>query len=257
MIAVARVADLPTSPVGGYAALLLSIFTIPLAGCLGLPPVESTIPGTLTRSGDGRSDTLVVMLPGRGDRAEAFEVAGFEEAGLQFGFDSMAIDAHTGYYVQRSLVDRLHEDIVEPAREQGYRNVWILGISMGGLGALLYASEYPDHVDGLVLLAPYLGERRSIEMISASGSVSAHGDRAEDLESYEIDIWTWLEDEPGENRPPIVLGYGTSDRMAAGYDSVMDLIQPSSVHTREGGHRWSTWRPLWDEIAVVLDSYLR
>ena len=53
--------------------------------------------------------------------------------------------------------------------EAGYENIWLLGISMGGLGTLLYASEYPEQVDGVVLLAPFLGDRSAIETIVATG----------------------------------------------------------------------------------------
>jgi pimeloyl-ACP methyl ester carboxylesterase len=206
-------------------------------------------------SGSQRSDTLIVMLPGRGDRIEVFPEAGFEEPGQRYGFDSVAVDAHTGYYMERNLIPRLHEDIVMPARAQGYRSVWLLGTSMGGLGALLYAAEHPDQVDGVILLAPYLGDRRAIEAIVEAGGVDALGERAADFEDYELDIWSWLLDESGTGRPPVLLGYGVSDRMAEGYEAAGDLIAPTALYTHEGGHGWVTWRPLWDEIARDLGDY--
>jgi pimeloyl-ACP methyl ester carboxylesterase len=239
---------------GGLVALCL--LALSGAGCIA-PPTEPTIPSALTTSSSERSDTLVVMLPGRGDRGDAFAAAGFEVPGLQHGFDSVAVDAHFGYYVERNLMDRLHDDVVVPALEQGYRNVWLLGTSMGGLGALLYAAEYPEQVDGLILLAPYLGDRRLIEAIVDAGGVAALGERAGDFEDYELDIWSLLLGESDRERPPVLLGYGVDDRMAEGYEAARDLIEPTAIYSRDGGHGWTTWRPLWDEIAVELESFVR
>ena len=225
-----------------------------LGGCLGIPPTESTLPSIETVDSSTDSKSLVVMLPGRGDRADAFIQAGFHEAGKQHGFDTVAVDAHLGYYMERSLLDRLHEDIVLPAREAGYRDIWMLGISMGGLGALLYASEYPDEVDGVVLLAPFLGDRKAIEEIVSHGPLETWNGEGSGLEDYEVAIWSWIRDaSQGPEPTPIVLGYGESDRMAPGYSKLLDFMKPSGIYTREGGHKWTTWRPLWEQIAGDLE----
>lgn len=224
-----------------------------LAGCFGMAPTQVPIPAIPTTATESRNVTLVVMLPGRGDRADVFIREGFEQAGLQHGFDTVAVDAHLGYYMQRNLLDRLHEDIVAPAREAGYENIWLLGISMGGLGTLLYASEYPDQVDGVVLLAPFLGDRSAIETIVESGPLEQWDGRGEGLKDYEIAIWSYIRDaRTGGASVPMVLGYGLADGMAEGYEKLIDYMQPSSVYTLEGGHKWTTWRPLWDQIAAEL-----
>jgi hypothetical protein len=52
----------------------------------------------------------------------------------------------------------------------------------------------------------------------------------------------------------VVLGFGESDGMAEGYRRVLtDVLTPSSVYTLEGGHKWTTWTPLWNEIAADLE----
>ena len=211
------------------------------------------IPAIETAAADARNKTLVVMLPGRGDRAEVFIREGFEQAGLEHGFDTVAVDAHLGYYMQRSLLDRLHQDVIAPARAAGYENIWMLGISMGGLGSLLYAAEYPDQVDGVVLLAPFLGDRSAIETIVASGPLEQWDGQGEGLKDYEVAIWSYIRDaRTGSGSVPMVLGYGLSDGMAEGYEKLIDFMNPSSVYTLEGGHKWTTWRPLWDQIAAQL-----
>jgi pimeloyl-ACP methyl ester carboxylesterase len=224
-----------------------------LAGCFGMAPTQVPIPAIQTTSTDIRNDTLIVMLPGRGDRADVFLREGFEQAGLQHGFDTVAVDAHLGYYMQRSLLERLHEDVIAPARNAGYENIWLLGISMGGLGSLLYASEYPQQVDGIVLLAPFLGDRSAIETIVATGPLEEWEGQGDGLKDYEVAIWSYIRDaRTGGGSVPMVLGYGLADGMAEGYEKLIGYMNPSSVYTLEGGHKWTTWRPLWDLIAAEL-----
>ena len=61
-----------------------------------------------------------------------------------------------GYYMQGRAPQRLHDEVIVPARTRGYREVWLMGASMGGMGTLMYDRAYPGDADGLVLLAPYL-----------------------------------------------------------------------------------------------------
>lgn len=182
------------------------------AGCFAPPPPASPLPALWLRRGTG-SGRLVVFLPGRGDRAADFAQHGFaaelERRGI--AADVVAADAHSGYYADRSVVARLHADLLAPARAQGYREIWLVGISLGGLGALLTAIEHPKDIDGLVLLAPFLGETLPAE-IAAAGSLAAWEPRegATGL-PFEDQLWRHLRryarGEPG--LPPLWLGYGT------------------------------------------------
>ena len=220
-----------------------------LSGCLDMAPTEVPLPKIEVADPNSRHDSLVIMLPGRGDRADAFIREGFEKAGQERGFDTIAADAHFGYYMERSLLPRLREDIVLPAREAGYKHIWLLGISMGGFGSLLYAAENPDQIDGVILLAPFLGDRSAIDEIVASGGLNRWDASASSLEDYEIAIWSWLRD----SDTPVILGFGEADGMAQGYrDVLIEVLEPSSVYTLEGGHKWTTWRPLWEQIAADL-----
>lgn len=230
-------------------SMFISLLTM-LSGCLGMAPTEVPLPSIVTADITSRHDTVVIMLPGRGDRADTFIREGFEEAGERWGFDTIATDAHFGYYMKRSLLPRLHDDIVLPAHEAGYDKVWLLGISMGGFGSLLYASENPELVDGVILLAPFLGDSSSIEEIEASGGLMSWDAESSQLEDYEIRIWQWIRDA----ETPLILGYGEADGMADGYRQVLtDVLDPSSVYTLEGGHKWTTWKPLWEQIAADFE----
>src|SRR5215469_11550864 len=82
------------------------------------------------------SRCLVVFLPGMGDHETDFVEHGFLDAMSARGMavDAIAADATFGYYLNRTVVSRLHDDVLQPAREAGYRQIWLVGISMGGMG---------------------------------------------------------------------------------------------------------------------------
>ena len=120
------------------------------------------------------ADTLVIFLPGRHSKAEDFATEGFVRL-LQSSaqpIDSVAVDAHLGYYINRNLIERLAQDVVQPARNNGYKKIWIVGISIGGIGALLYNEKYHTTIDGVMVLAPFLGDKEVVNEIASSGPPS-------------------------------------------------------------------------------------
>src|SRR5512143_3401249 len=91
-----------------------------------------------------RQGCLVILLPGRGDRAADFEREGFIERFRQTGVkaDIVAADLHFGYYMNRTAAERLRQDIILPARDNGHSHLWLVGVSIGGLAALEYERKY-------------------------------------------------------------------------------------------------------------------
>lgn len=226
-------------------ALLLGLM---LAACIS--PRATTPMGSHSAQPERQSDRLIIMLPGRGDRASDFERRGFFEIADDGDFDVIAADAHFGYYRARSLDQRLHEDIVQPARARGYQEIWLLGISAGGFGAQLYASLHPDDIDGLILLAPWPGDRELVAEISERGGLANWaanpGSAGED---FQRETWLWLAEvteQPG--KPDIILGYGNADRFASAGNLMGERLPATNTLVREGGHDWPTWRILWRDI---------
>jgi pimeloyl-ACP methyl ester carboxylesterase len=170
-----------------HGFVTLAAFVI--SGCTIAPRTESPIPTLSPTAGERNTRTLIVMLPGRGDRAKSFQTAGFFAVSNDSKFDVMSVDAHFAYYKERSLVSRLHEDVIVPARENGYEDIWLLGVSMGGMGALLYADQHPDIVKGLILLAPYLGNPGLPAEISAAGGLSEWSAEESQFMDHETAIW--------------------------------------------------------------------
>ena len=113
----------------------------------------------------------MVWLPGAYHTAQDFLTAGFVDAvwARRLDLDLILVDLELAHVGDRSAVARLRADIVLPARAAGIA-LWMGGISLGGLVALDYAASYPDELDELCLLAPYLGSRiLTAEIVQAPG----------------------------------------------------------------------------------------
>ncbi|HEV7670156.1 MAG TPA: alpha/beta hydrolase [Thermoanaerobaculia bacterium] len=226
-----------------------------LTGCPPRPgPMTVPIP-SIRLAGAPGNRCFVVLLPGIGDGKEDFERQGFVRAFHDRGSpcELIALDSHFGYFANGSIVERLHDDVIAPARARGVERIWLVGISLGGLGAALYARDRPGEVDGLVLLSPYLGDDEILDEIEKAGGprawhpASAPGER--DLRG----LWVWLQGygAPGAPRPLLWLGFGDSDRLRRGHRMLASLLPPERVLHTHGGHTWHAWRRLWRQVLAT------
>jgi len=193
---------------------------------------------------------LLVLLPGRNDRAGVFAeqgVVGIAERAAA-SLDVVAVDATLGYYIHRNLTQRLRADVFEPARRRGYRSRWIAGISMGGLGALLFAQHHPEVVTDVIVVAPFLGDDEVLQEIERAGGVLAWRPPARlDPDDYQRDLWRWLKAcaEQGQPCPRIFLGYGAEDRFVRAHRLLAAVLPANRVAVVPGGHDWGPWRDLF------------
>lgn len=229
---------------------------------------KTTVPMTtnLEKSGCMRNaDTLLVMLPGAYSTPDEFEREGFVQAlrDNRVAADVMLVDAHLGYYNDKTILERLSADVMAPARSKGYRKIWIVGISVGGFGGLLYAQTHPGELAGLVTLAPYLGERTlSTDIANAGGIASWKGPLVDPAEAAprtpnDTQLWQWLRGyagftQTGAARPPLYLGYGIGDRFAFSHRLLGAALPAERVFTTEGGHDWPEWLRLWRRMLPTL-----
>ena len=203
--------------------------------------IRDLAPGTAKR-------VLLIMLPGATDKPEDFVERGFIRAlrDRNVAVDVAAVDAHMDYYLERTIVERLHQDVVVPARAEGYEQIWVLGISLGGMGCLLYLREHAKEIAGVVLLAPYLGSRGTIaEIIDRGGFQHWQFDRKTDDEERVFLHWlqSALSLTPAVRK--MYLAYGAEDRFAPASALLSELLPPQQVITLPGGHDWHTWLALW------------
>lgn len=198
----------------------------------------------------GRS--LVVFLPGRQSTAASYADEGFIAAARRAGLavDVTSVEARFGYYVRGTLTQRLHADVVEPARARGYEQVWLVGISLGGTGALWYDVDHPGAVTGVVALSPFLGKDDVGREITGAGGLAAW-EPGEVVPGSDLRfLWTRLKayGSAERTRGRVYLAYGLSDGFAPMNALLARSLPPDQVFTAPGGHDWDTWRGLWDRL---------
>jgi pimeloyl-ACP methyl ester carboxylesterase len=200
-------------------------------------------------SGDGPARCLMVLLPGGGDKMEKFAEEGFVAAIRASGLSVTVVsaDATVGYYARGILGERLERDVMAPSRP-GHEHVWLLGVSMGGLGTVHYTQQYPEHVDGILALAPYLGRHRLVNEIRDAGGLARWSpDPPAPLtrKNYQRQLWSWLHRTTAAGDGPVILlGYGRDDALAFADGVLAEALPGDRVFTRPGKHDWPVWRAL-------------
>ena len=236
-----------------------------LAGCGSVRPTPRPLQQVIDPAPCPSAGTrpLVVLMPGRGMALAELVEQGFLDAVRRRGFDVdlRLVDAHLGYYNERSVFEALQEDVVAPAHANGPREVWLTGISLGGYGALLYDARHPGEIAGVVAIAPYLGLDTVVAEVGRAGGVRAW--RAPVLAPFtpasppadtDRHLWRWLHAQaapPADDasrRIPVFLGYGDSDRFVAAQALVAAALPAGRVVVPPGGHDWPAWRAAWDTL---------
>ncbi len=190
----------------------------------------------------------MVWLPGAFHDAQGFLDAGFPAAvqSRRIALDLMFVDPEMQHLGDRGAVARLRSEVVLPARAAGV-SIWLGGISLGGFVALDYAASHPGEIDGLCLLAPYLGSRLLTAEIAAAGGLERWqpGELAETDEDRRI--WRFIQARP-VHEPRLYLGFGRDDRFAAAHGLLAAALTAGSVDAIAGGHEWRTWSTLWENF---------
>jgi pimeloyl-ACP methyl ester carboxylesterase len=260
-----RISSSPLWRLRGLAMLGLGTALL-VAGCGGLQTARVPLQTTLEKSTcTPNADTLMVLLPGAYSHPDEFMREGFVKAlnDNRLAVDVMLVDAHLGYYNNKTILERLSADVIAPARSKGYKSIWITGISVGGFGGLLYAQTHPGQLAGLVALAPYLGERALSTDIANAGGVARWTGPLDDPPGSdprtpnETQLWQWLRGYDGSSatfgaRPPLYLGYGADDRFAFSHRLLAAALPAERVITTEGGHDWPEWMRLWRRMLPTL-----
>jgi pimeloyl-ACP methyl ester carboxylesterase len=191
--------------------------------------------------------TRVVMLPAAFTEPQDFVRAGFGTAVRARGLDLdvMFVGCDLRHVTDRSVLELLYLELVQPARAQGCA-VWLGGISLGGYLALSFAERHGPALAGLCLFAPYLGSHIVTDEVARGGLEHwTAGDVAADDE--ERRVWRFIKTLRAGDLP-VYLGLGRDDRFAARHRLLAAALAAPSVHTVAGGHEWPTWRTLWDNF---------
>ena len=220
--------------------------------CVQLRPTSTPILATDYPAPDSAGISLVVFFPGYRDKIEVFQRHGFVKLLNHYypQVDSVVIDSHIGYFEEQTLVTRLYEDIISPAIEHGYQKIILVGVSLGGLGVLWTSYEIRDHIDSIVLFAPYLAGADAEREIENYGSINAWVRTLDGLPDKNQQAWYWINSLLDDERfkQSIILAYGRNDRLASLADLLAEELPISNVITDEGSHKWKDWARLWEMV---------
>lgn len=151
-------------------------------------------------------------------------------------------DLHIDPADGRRTLDRLTHEVLAPLRQR-YQQLWLGGISLGGLLALHQAQSDASGLHGLCLLAPYPGSRLTTNAINKAGGLDAWAPTEAQGRDPEFMVWQGLRD--GLPRLPCFMGYGEADRFADTMQPLAQRLPQACIHTVAGGHDWLAWLPLW------------
>jgi hypothetical protein len=116
---------------------------------------------TIVHSAGKETALSLVLLTGTYSEPEDFVREGFPAAVSERRIDAEIVmaEVRAAWFADGSIVERLHESVVAPARERGRSRIWLAGISLGGLAALSYAARHESAIAGIVLISPYPATR--------------------------------------------------------------------------------------------------
>jgi pimeloyl-ACP methyl ester carboxylesterase len=204
---------------------------------------------------------LLIYLPGNGDAADAFKRNGLISLlhDRNIFIDVLGVNAQLGYYLNGSIIERLKQDVIDPAKRKGYDRIWLVGNSLGAYGALIYTTRYPADVSGVVLLGVYAGERAMIREIEHAGSLHSWVPGIIEQKDWDRQLWSWLKNYEGRasEYPPLYLGYGHWDRFVYAQDLVATVLPADRVVALAGGHDWSTWKKAWGLLLERIAPQLK
>ncbi len=198
----------------------------------------------------------IILMPAAFQKLAQFREHGFDTAlrGCHPQVELLLAAPQLTHLNDRHWIPALYEQLVAPARAGGMR-VWLGGVSLGGFMALRVAAQYPDAVDGLCLLAPYLGSRIVAAEVARDIANGIGPRDGQDEDDDERRIWRYVARlDRTMSGTRLFLGFGAGDRFADTQRLLASLLTHPRATTRtiEGGHDWAVWRALWDAFLEDL-----
>jgi hypothetical protein len=206
----------------------------------------------------GTNKNLIILLPSFGG-----EGAHYKESGLIKTFRDKGGEAHLkildvkpSLYLGSKIIDLLKTEVITPAKKAGYEKIYLVGVSMGGHGALLYTTNYPEEIEGTVVFAPFLSGPRMRSSIEKVGGIEKFEKCPFIGWDYACNMWLMLKDyiSSPKNKRRLILCYGTEDEFAKQNRILADMLPPVLVLTVPGGHDWKTWKKLWIKVRNYITA---
>jgi pimeloyl-ACP methyl ester carboxylesterase len=197
----------------------------------------------------------LVLLPGAYQRPEDFVRAGFERSLRERAPTAELILAapQLAHLTDRSWLAQLRSEVIEPARARAGGALWLGGVSLGAFMALRFAAEDDALIDGLCLLAPYLGSRLIAAEIAALPDLASWQPGPLAADDDERRIWRYVlglaasGSEP-QSAPRVFLGFGRDDRFADTQHLLGRCLRGHAPCIVPGAHDWPVWLRLWESF---------
>jgi hypothetical protein len=202
------------------------------------------------------SEALIIVLPGMLSDSQDMLEQGVPDA-IHRGWpepDILMADLTMNFYRKGLAAKRLHDEIVVPARQQGYSEIWLVGGSMGGMGTLMYEWQHPGELDGLVLISPYLGGDDVTDAIRKAGGLKSwySGERTMDMDgdNYDRLVWQMAQDWIGDKvkLQRVWLMCGDEDKFYPNAQMLGAILPEGRYFPGSGGHSWDYWIPNIEKV---------
>jgi pimeloyl-ACP methyl ester carboxylesterase len=217
-----------------------------LAACVAGGDVSKPVPSAFYPAPE-TPERMVVMLPGIGDSLKDLEdrhVAAVIQR-IWPHADVVLTGLTFAFYKQGHAAQRLQDDVIARYPRQSH-DLWLAGISLGGMGALLYDRRYPDRAKGMLLLSPYLGEPDTMNEIRAAGGLARWNPGPRETlnkNNFSQQLWRYIK---GLAKRParantMWLAYGSHDRMRHADNMLAPQLPPGHTIVLPGHHNWKLW----------------
>ncbi|HFD32573.1 MAG TPA: hypothetical protein ENJ28_07730 [Gammaproteobacteria bacterium] len=236
-----------------FHLFLIIVTVVALSACASNG--NSQLPLTLTKISATTKPTpnLFVMFPGINSPGTDFIHYGFVEMFRKKypNVDIVLVDTRLAYITAGNIAERIQHDVILPALNSGYKNIWFMGISLGGLSALTYHQTYHTPIKGIVLIAPYLGTQYPVDDLLSSHLPPAVWSRQQRQSSNKtVQLWRHILEitMDKDSGLQLFLGYGDSDRYNTSHRFLARLLDSKKVFIEKGGHNWTVWKKLWQTM---------
>lgn len=229
---------------------LIVSFSFSLVYCSILFDVDEPVDLLWDKTGK-KTDRLIIFLPGLYDSASKFKDENFFNIARKADIkaDLVALNINVIHLARNMMIKRIETDLFQYKEENGYKNIWIVGVSLGGLNTLLFYQKYEKDICGVILLAPYLADDTLVEEINEADGVinwQAQNLEKDDIVDERIEkLWSWLKQKSDFSK--IYLGYGKQDSFIDSSLILKSLLNNKNVTAIKGGHDWETGQSIWQQ----------
>jgi pimeloyl-ACP methyl ester carboxylesterase len=149
------------------------------------------------------------------------------------------------FYKQGHAAQRLEDDVIARYSRRS-RDLWLVGISLGGMGALLYDRRYPGRAKGMLLLSPYLGEPGTLNAIRSAGGLERWNPGPREMlnkNNFSRQLWRYIKrlDQRPARADTMWLAYGDHDRVRDADQMLAPQLPAGHTIVLPGHHNWKLW----------------